>query len=129
DGDPRGAGVDHLVEVLLGDAADGEPGERGRLGGPADEGEARQVGEVLGVAGEDRADAEVVRPGEDRGVELGAVVGRDADHGLGAQDAAGGAERDGVLGPGGAGGAGGPGGGGGGGVGGPGGGPGRGDGG
>ena len=59
--------------------------------------EAGEVGEVLGRAGEDRADAEVAGAVEDGLVELRAVVGRDADQGRRADDPPGVADGDVVL--------------------------------
>ena len=103
DGDPACAGFEHLVEVLEGDAADGEPGERRGRGGLADEVQAGELrlGEVLGRAGEDRADSQVACAVEDRPVELVAVVRRDADQGVGADDPPGVAGRQVVAGRGG----------------------------
>ena len=81
DGDPRGARFEHAIEVFFVDSADREPGQRRRFAGEADEGQAGELGlgELLGRAGKDRADAQVAGPRQDRGVELLAVVGRDAD--------------------------------------------------
>src|SRR5271157_4160109 len=99
DGDPRCARGQYPLNVFLGDSADGEPGDVGRLGSGLHEGQAGELGlgELLGGAGKDGADTEVAGAGENRRVELGAVVGRDTDQQVGADDPAGVANREVVL--------------------------------
>src|SRR5690606_28140589 len=80
----------HLGQTLGVDAADGEPGEgRVRVGGGADQVHTGGLAAGFGGGRPDRAGAEVVDVAVDGGQPgLGAVVGRAADHHVGAEDAA-----------------------------------------
>src|SRR5215211_467495 len=98
DHDPGGAGGGDLVEVVGGDAADGEPGLGWVEGGDGfDQGGAGGGAAGFGGGGPDGAGDQVI-PGFGGGLgRLGQVVGRAAEEDAGAEDAAGPAEGQVVL--------------------------------
>jgi hypothetical protein len=88
DGDAGGAGLEHGFEVVRADSADGEPGEGGGGGGVADECQSGEVFELLGLAGEDRSDAEVTGAILGGGFDLLRGMSGDADECASSEDAA-----------------------------------------
>src|SRR5262249_53095804 len=96
DGDAGGAGIEDALDVRLGNSADGEPGEVRGLGDGLDVGQPGKIGlgELLGGAGENGANAKIAGTGEHSGVKLRTFVGRDSDQQVRADDSPGVTDRE-----------------------------------